>query len=103
MTPALAMSFIKEGHYSVNFHARISTLQAFSICVAMLHGAKVSASSAQDSKELSQRNSLKALMEEEVLQCIIDIVDEDKKTLKKLEGVPACYVLNPPFSPIARV
>lgn len=27
-----------EGEYEVDFHAQLSTLQAFSICVSILHG-----------------------------------------------------------------
>ncbi|KAK4747886.1 hypothetical protein SAY87_014472 [Trapa incisa] len=103
LTPALAISFMEEGHYLVDFHARISSLQAFSVCAAMLYGASFSISSAQNFQERLQNNSLKALMEEEVLHFMIDAVDEDKEVLKKIEDIPACYVLNPPFSPIARV
>ncbi|KAK4800699.1 hypothetical protein SAY86_021186 [Trapa natans] len=102
LTPALAMSFI-QGHYSVHFHARISSLQAFSICVAMLNGASFSISSVKDCQELRHNNSLKVLMEEEVQHYMIDTVSENKEALKKNEDVPACYMLNPPFSPIARV
>lgn len=98
MNPALVMTAVEGGHYSVDFHARLSTLQAFSICVAMLHCAKVYASSGQ----LSQCNSLKALIEEEV-KSLISAVTEDKRVLKKAEDGPTSYVLNPPFSPIARV
>ncbi|XP_078427503.1 uncharacterized protein LOC144700011 [Wolffia australiana] len=37
--PALSISSEDEdGQYSVHFHARLSKLQAFSICVAVLHG-----------------------------------------------------------------
>ncbi|PKI50961.1 hypothetical protein CRG98_028691 [Punica granatum] len=102
VTPALSITFMEEGHYSVDFHAQLSSLQAFSICVAMFHGAEVSASSGQNSRELSQCNSLKTLIEEEVKN-LIEAVAEDKGILKKVQDVPTSYLLNPPFSPIARV
>uniref|UniRef100_A0A7N1A9A3 Uncharacterized protein n=1 Tax=Kalanchoe fedtschenkoi TaxID=63787 RepID=A0A7N1A9A3_KALFE len=34
---ALSIKVVKEGRYDVVFHARLSALQAFSICVAMVH------------------------------------------------------------------
>lgn len=94
-----------EGGYAVDFHAKLSTLQAFSICVAILHSTETSAAAGGEaqSKHLSHCNSLKVLIEEEV-KCLIEAVTEDKKKVyKKTEAIPPSYVINPPFSPIARV
>ncbi|KDP25435.1 hypothetical protein JCGZ_20591 [Jatropha curcas] len=106
-TPALTMRVVEEGQYAVDFHAQLSTLQAFSICVAILHGMEASGTTGGErSKQLSHCNSLKALIEEEV-QFLIDAVTEEekkkKKVSKKKEDIQQSYVLNPPFSPISRV
>ncbi|XVE57891.1 hypothetical protein DITRI_Ditri04bG0126500 [Diplodiscus trichospermus] len=102
--PALTMTAI-EGGYAVDFHAKLSTLQAFSICVAILHGTETSAAAGEaQNKHLSQCNSLKALIEEEVKFLIESVTEEEKKKVnKKVEAIPSSYVINPPFSPIARV
>ncbi|XP_022760157.1 uncharacterized protein LOC111306614 isoform X2 [Durio zibethinus] len=102
-TPALTMTAI-EGGYAVDFHAKLSTLQAFSICVAILHGTEttVAAGEAQ-SKYLSQSNSLNVCIEEEVKFLIEAVTEEKKEVSKKLEAIPLSYVINPPFSPIARI
>ncbi|KAK4803968.1 hypothetical protein SAY86_003785 [Trapa natans] len=102
VNPTLTMTCINEGHYSVYFHARLSTLQAFSICVAMFHGAKAYASSAQDSKDLSQCISLKTLFKEEV-KSLFSAVTKEKRAPKNVEDGHTSYMINPPFSPIARV
>lgn len=92
-----------EGGYAIDFHAKLSTLQAFSICVAILHGTETSAAAGEaQSKRLSQCNSLKELIEEEV-KSLIESVTEEKKVGKKVETLPPSCVINPPFSPIARV
>ncbi|EEF51192.1 conserved hypothetical protein [Ricinus communis] len=105
--PALTMRIVEEGKYAVDFHAQLSTLQAFSICVAILHGAEASSSTGEEkSKQLPHCNSLKVLIEEEV-QFLIEAVTKEeekkKKVSKKMEDIKKSYVLNPPFSPIARV
>ncbi|XP_017972164.1 PREDICTED: uncharacterized protein LOC108661066 isoform X1 [Theobroma cacao] len=103
ITPALTMTAI-EGGYAVDFHAKLSTLQAFSICVAILHGTETSAGAGEaQSKHLSHCNSLKVLIEEEVKFLIESVTGEEKKVSKKVEAIPPSYVINPPFSPIARV
>uniref|UniRef100_A0A1D1YRV0 Protein kinase C-binding protein NELL1 n=1 Tax=Anthurium amnicola TaxID=1678845 RepID=A0A1D1YRV0_9ARAE len=38
--PVLSMVAFKEGLYTVNFHASIAVLQAFAVCVAILHSRK---------------------------------------------------------------
>lgn len=101
-TPALTMKFVEEGNYAVDFHAHLSSLQAFFISVAMLHGSGVMSASRQETKEAPLSNSLKTLIEEEV-QILIGAVAEDKKAPEKMKDMPSSYALNPPFSPIARV
>ncbi|XWS38367.1 hypothetical protein CRYUN_Cryun19dG0125200 [Craigia yunnanensis] len=102
-TPALTMTTI-EGGYAVDFHAKLSTLQAFSICVAILHGTETSAAAGEaQSKYLSKSNSLKLLIEEEVKFLIEAVTEEEKKKVSKVEAIPPSYLINPPFSPIARI
>ncbi|OAY59805.1 uncharacterized protein LOC110621134 isoform X1 [Manihot esculenta] len=104
--PALTMRAVEEGQYAVHFHAQLSTLQAFSICVAALHGIEASnAIGKERSKQLAHGSSLKALIEEEMQFLIETVTEEEKKKAasKKMEEIQQTYVLNPPFSPIARV
>lgn len=97
---------IEEGQqYMVNFHAQLSTLQAFSICIAILHTAEPSVEVKQvENKQLLQSNSIKVYIEEEVKNLIEAVTDEDKlKVKKKVEETLPSFIVNPPFSPIARV
>lgn len=96
------MKFVEEGNYAIDFHAHLSSLQAFFISVAMLHGSGVVSASRQEIKEVPLSNSLKTLLEEEV-QILIEAVSEEKKAPEKMKDMPSSYALNPPFSPIARV
>ncbi|KAF7810275.1 uncharacterized protein G2W53_037018 [Senna tora] len=107
-TPTFSLRIVEEGQYAVDFHAQLSTLQAFSICVAILHGTSTfSGTGHQQQKQpqvLSQcNNSLKMLIEEEV--DFLDSVPTKEKAVSKTPRgtTPLSYVLNPPFSPIARV
>ncbi|KAI6707207.1 hypothetical protein NL676_010169 [Syzygium grande] len=102
ITPALAVKFVEEGNYAIDFHAHLSSLQAFFISVAMLHGSGLVSASRQEIKEVPLSNSLKTLFEEEV-QILIEAVSEEKKAPEKMKDMPSSYALNPPFSPIARV
>ncbi|KAK7399209.1 hypothetical protein VNO78_10388 [Psophocarpus tetragonolobus] len=97
-SPALSMKRIEEGHYGVDFHAQLSTLQAFSMCVAILHGT-CGFSSASNEK----RQQLRMLIEEDVDLYFKTVTNEKKRGCKNEKGVPRSYALNPPFSPIARV
>ncbi|KAF8365139.1 hypothetical protein HHK36_028943 [Tetracentron sinense] len=103
--PALIIRVIGEGQYSVDFHARLSTLQAFSICVAILHSAEVSTAVGQEkNRQRLQCSSLKVLLEEEVKFLIEAVAEEGKrKVTKRTEEIPPSFVFNPPFSPIGRV
>lgn len=100
------MSVVEEGLYAVDFHARLSTLQAFSICVAILHSTETSGGPMQErNKQLSQCNSLKVLIEDEV-KFLIDAVtaeEEKRNVTQRVKEIPPSFVLNPPFSPISRV
>ncbi|XP_068646105.1 uncharacterized protein [Aristolochia californica] len=103
--PALVITVIAEGQYSVDFHAQLSSLQAFSICVALLHSQEVSTAIRQEkTRQRLQCNSLKVLLEEEVRLFIEALVEEEKrKAMKKAEEIPPSFALDPPFSPIGRV
>ncbi|KAM7491375.1 hypothetical protein LguiA_034296 [Lonicera macranthoides] len=105
-TPILTMSVTNEGQYTVDFHAQLTTLQAFSICVAILHSMETTTSVEQErEKQVSHCDSLRVFMGEEV-KCLIEAVteEEEKTNLNRKieEKAPPSFVLNPPFSPIAR-
>ncbi|XP_058200806.1 uncharacterized protein LOC131315645 [Rhododendron vialii] len=104
-TPALTMKVIEEGRYSVDFHAKLSSLQAFSICVAMLHCTEASSAVRWErDKQSLQCNPLRVFIEEEVKNIIEAIAkEEERKVVKKMEEIPPSFKPNPPFSPIARV
>ncbi|KAK1374389.1 Bromo-adjacent domain-containing protein [Heracleum sosnowskyi] len=96
-SPALRMTVTNDGEYEVDFHAQLTTLQAFSICVSILHSTEATDAVGQSTDEnLLQCDSLSALLDEDV-KYIFETVEEDKKK------APTSFVLNPPFSPIARV
>ncbi|KAL1569077.1 hypothetical protein AAHA92_00600 [Salvia divinorum] len=99
-TPAFAMRVIEGGKYAVDFHAQLSSLQAFSICVATLHTTEASPSGRERREPMLQCDALKVSTEEEMLDAIAEL---EKSKVKKMEQVVPSFVLNPPFSPIARV
>ncbi|KAK4422603.1 hypothetical protein Salat_1842800 [Sesamum alatum] len=103
--PAFTMRMIEDGKYAVDFHAQLSSLQAFSICIASLHAAEASTVTGQESsKQILQSGSLRVLAEEEVKNTIDAIAEEEKPIVnKKTEEILPSFVINPPFSPIARV
>ncbi|KAJ4953504.1 hypothetical protein NE237_030336 [Protea cynaroides] len=103
--PALTMNLIDEGQYSVDFHAQLSALQAFSICVAILHSAADSTGTGQErTTQRFQCNSLKLLLEEEVRFLIEAVAEEERRKMtKKMEEIPPSFVAKPPFSPMSRV
>lgn len=87
-----------KGQYSVQFHARFSALQAFSICIAMLHGLET------PEKILKlYPNSLNMLLGDEV-RSLIEAVNTEKakKSEKRVEEIHPCFNLDPPFSPMSR-
>lgn len=100
------MRVIEDGKYAVDFHAQLSSLQAFSICVAILHAAEASSPVEQEkSKEMLKSDSLRVFAEEEIKNYLVDAISSEEKfkANKKMEEVLPSFVLNPPFSPIARV
>ncbi|KAL1192036.1 hypothetical protein V5N11_012859 [Cardamine amara subsp. amara] len=90
ITPAMTMACIREGHYEVNFHAKLSALQAFSVCVAELHRTEVSRG--ERSNSLSRCSSLREL---------IDM--ETPMNLRDTREVLSSFMPNVTFSPISRV
>ncbi|KAL2342756.1 hypothetical protein Fmac_004041 [Flemingia macrophylla] len=103
-SPTFSMKRIEEGHYAVDFHAQLSALQAFSICVSILHGtSSFSGGGHEKNQQLSQCSSLKMLIEEDVDFFFKSVTTKKKTGCKNQKGIPRSYVLNPPFSPIARV
>nr|XP_010918545.1 uncharacterized protein LOC105042884 [Elaeis guineensis]XP_019705586.1 uncharacterized protein LOC105042884 [Elaeis guineensis]XP_029119753.1 uncharacterized protein LOC105042884 [Elaeis guineensis] len=103
--PALSMMADGKGQYSVDFHARLSTLQAFSVCIALLHVSEASlAVGHEKSKQRLYSDSLKLLLEEEMRHLIEAVaVEEKRKAKKKVEQIPPSFFLDPPFSPMGRV
>nr|XP_043628792.1 uncharacterized protein LOC122600185 [Erigeron canadensis]XP_043628793.1 uncharacterized protein LOC122600185 [Erigeron canadensis] len=101
--PALIMKMSGEGQYAVEFHAQLTSLQAFSICIAILHSTEGSIIVAQDSdREMLQCDSLRVFAEDEVKHLIEAVVEEDKRKPAKNE-IPPSFLVNPPFSPMSRV
>lgn len=97
---------MEKGQYAIDFHAQLSALQAFSICVAILHGTEAQPATGDEKIiRLPHSNSLKVLIEEEVKVLIEAVTEEDKKknVRNKMEEIQPSYMINPPFSPIARV
>ncbi|KAL3635557.1 hypothetical protein CASFOL_020104 [Castilleja foliolosa] len=104
--PAFTMRAIEEGKYAVDFHAQLSSLQAFSVCVSILHAAEASTSVGHE--QMLKSDSMRVYAEEKIKN-LMDAISEEDKILKggydnKKENVLApSFVLNPPFSPIGRV
>ncbi|XP_072963042.1 uncharacterized protein [Typha angustifolia] len=102
--PALSIMVDGNGQYSVDFHAQLSALQAFSICIAVLHFSEASVIGQEKNAHKLNSSSLKLLLEEEVRHLIEAVaVEEKRKMKKKVEQVPPSFFLDPPFSPIGRV
>ncbi|GFP99181.1 hypothetical protein PHJA_002062000 [Phtheirospermum japonicum] len=100
--PAFAMRGIGDGKYEVDFHARLSSLQAFSISVAMLHAAGRKRSTSQMSQIGSPTLCARSIIESTV-DALAKEENEEISNVNKKEHVLSSFVLNPPFSPIARV
>ncbi|KAK6117047.1 hypothetical protein DH2020_049190 [Rehmannia glutinosa] len=65
--PAFTMRATDDGKYAVDFHAQLSSLQAFSICVAILHAAEAStAVGRKRSNQMSQIDSLRGFAKDEI-------------------------------------
>jgi len=99
------MTLVEEGQYAVDFHAKLSSLQAFSICVAILHVTSTFSAKAEQAKnqQLSQCSSSNTLIEEEVELFIKSVITEKRTVSNIHKGIHRPSMLNPPFSPIGRV
>ncbi|CAN8240660.1 unnamed protein product [Cochlearia groenlandica] len=95
MTPAMTMVCIRQGgtHYEVSFHAKLSALQAFSVCVAELHRRQVLCRG-ERSNSLSRCSSLREL---------IDMETPAGNREEEEEEVLSAFMPNVTFSPISRV
>lgn len=80
--PALTLRADGEGQYSVNFHAKLSALQAFSVCIANLDA--VDPPSMQRHVPLSRTKSLQLLLEEEVRHFLSAAVSDKENTEEKM-------------------
>uniref|UniRef100_A0A0E0IW81 Uncharacterized protein n=2 Tax=Oryza nivara TaxID=4536 RepID=A0A0E0IW81_ORYNI len=106
--PAISMKAVGNGHFSVDFHARLSALQAFSVCICLLHCSEVSSAiGIEKFKHKLYSSSLKMLLKDEVKQLIESVTTKEnkkKKTKRQKEKTPPSIVLDPPsFEPEAGV
>ncbi|KAM0046175.1 hypothetical protein Hdeb2414_s0009g00312841 [Helianthus debilis subsp. tardiflorus] len=103
-TPALTMQLTEEGQYAVDFHAKLSSLQAFSICVAILHGTEASIPiGGEVNRQVLQCDSLRVFIEDEVKHLIEAVAEGEKiRSSKNVDEIPPTFVVNPPFSPMSR-
>ncbi|KAJ6715993.1 DUF3527 DOMAIN PROTEIN [Salix koriyanagi] len=91
--PVFIMVPFKEGIYSVEFNTSLSTLQAFSLCIAVLDGKKL--------REMSESSNL--FGEKTSLETILSQNDGTRAPNGIVGEVPARYVSYPPLSPVGRV
>ena len=103
--PALSMKVDGKGDLSVDFHVRLSALQAFSICLSLLHCSEASSAiGIEKFKHKLYSSSLKILLKEEVKQLIESVTGkEKKKKVKRRKGKTPSIIDGPPFSPMGRV
>ncbi|KAJ8624333.1 hypothetical protein MRB53_032863 [Persea americana] len=100
--PVFNLSFFKEGLYAIDFNASISLLQAFSICVAILHGGKP----ANLSEMLNMLETKSSPDSESIENDIIKAPNKsqgENPTSRSQGGIPTSYVPYPPHSPVGRV
>ncbi|CAH1451409.1 unnamed protein product [Lactuca virosa] len=103
--PGLTMKLTEEGQYVVDFHAQLSSLQAFSICVAMLHGTEASivACGGDVKRKILKCDSLRVFIEDEVKHLMEAMAEGQKgKSSKNVDEILSTFVVNPPFSPMSR-
>uniref|UniRef100_A0ACD5WII5 Uncharacterized protein n=1 Tax=Avena sativa TaxID=4498 RepID=A0ACD5WII5_AVESA len=107
--PALSMKANGKGQLLVDFHARLSALQAFSVCISRLHCSEASTAVViEKGKHKLYSSSLKMLLEGEVMHLIEAVTAEEKrkKPEVKRDKAPPSVALDPrrpPFSPLGRV
>ncbi|KAF8396856.1 hypothetical protein HHK36_018491 [Tetracentron sinense] len=90
--PVLSLAPIEKGIYTVNFNASISSLQAFSICIAAINSWKPS-----DHLEVTNLSEAKTSQES------ISMENDRIRAPSRVEGSPARYVPYPPLSPVGRI
>ncbi|VFQ83961.1 unnamed protein product [Cuscuta campestris] len=98
---ALTMIPIEDGQqYGVNFDHELSTLQAFSICVALLHAkeASVAVERNREARALQRR-----IFGKDDFGSLIRQQQEKMSGNKMIDQTFPYFVLNPLFSPIARI
>uniref|UniRef100_A0A7N0U142 Uncharacterized protein n=1 Tax=Kalanchoe fedtschenkoi TaxID=63787 RepID=A0A7N0U142_KALFE len=106
-TPAFSVAEISAGHYSVDFHARLSALQAFAICVATFHGSEPPTATRSPVNIIPTLPpaTLKTFLLEPFIE---SVADPDKKQTPAPPKAPPStkeaspFTFNPPFSPISR-
>ncbi|PNT67851.1 uncharacterized protein LOC100838015 [Brachypodium distachyon] len=103
--PALLMKADGNGQFSVDFHARLSALQAFSICISLLHCSEASSAiGIEKFKHKLYSSSLKILLKEEVKQLVESVTGKEKKKVKRTKRKTTPSIIDgPPFSPMGRV
>lgn len=103
--PALTVMADEKRQHAVHFHAHFSALQAFSICIAVLHASEVSSAViCEKSRRRLYPDSFRLLLEEEVRHFIEAVGNEEQRKGKEgVEEIPATFFLEPAFSPMGRV
>ncbi|XP_073130190.1 uncharacterized protein [Henckelia pumila] len=104
--PRFTMMLMEDGKYAVDFHAQLTSLQAFSICIAMLHSSETATTASnKKSNQMQLRvDSMRVFPKEENEKLTDDVLDENRFQVNKkiMEEILPSLVLDPPFSPIAR-
>ncbi|KAJ3681888.1 hypothetical protein LUZ60_014461 [Juncus effusus] len=109
--PAISIVPDGEGQYLVDFHAQLSSLQAFAMCVSLLHCSETAPPMGEEkNKNKLYSSSLKLILEEEVRHLIEAVSSEEKMKIvninnnKMVEQISQSFVVDhPPFSPMGRV
>lgn len=91
--PLFTLAPFKEGVYSVEFSSSLSTLQAFSICTAVL-----------DSRNLRELSEPCNSLDEKTVGQTMHVMQTSgvSSGTSRIEDVPR-YVSYPPLSPVGRV
>ncbi|KAL3536461.1 hypothetical protein ACH5RR_004922 [Cinchona calisaya] len=89
--PIFSLAPFKDGFHSIEFHASVSLLEAFSICVAVI-----------TSRDLSDIFNSNHLPQSKVSVEAKNENDEKNKIMARAE-VPTKYVSSPPPSPVGRI
>ncbi|OVA17731.1 Protein of unknown function DUF3527 [Macleaya cordata] len=92
-SPFFSLTTYKKGIYSIDFNSSISTLQAFSVCIAFLH-----------SRNLVELSEMGNLFEETTSQEPVSVKTNNMKVPTRIEGKGTSNSAPfPPHSPIGRV